>query len=343
MTTGDANTDADDSDSDDSQADADDPVVVLDCVVMTLSEDVATGKGMNLLQNFKDGIFLSITPQSLLKRADKNKLDSTLSGSVRTFKREVNWNAINYNANILSIGSDKIEVVGRPTLTTFVGKSASFDSGNTITGAVSGQYGGTSIETPTGTKIKVTPQIADNGKVDLDIDMSSSVFVRKRENFQEIPISNQTLQVLRTQMQTQLRLSFGETGMVGGNYQRETSYVRTGVPLLGQIPLLQYVFAREDLTHTKQSILFLVTPRRQKEVRKAFKASLSVLQNRQLFPQLSAFLKANVNYLGSFSNHALIYHEAWDKSSLYHRGDVLQMPRSELADEAGSIRTFLYY
>ena len=311
-------------------------VVIFDCILLSLSEEVSTGKGTNLLENFTDGIFLTLTPQSMKKTSTKGT-DPSLE---RIFSSAITWGAINYNANILNVGDHRIELIGRPTLSTYLGTAASFNSGTKVTGGVSGGSGGSLVNIDIGTILSITPLAIEGDRVKMQIDAESSAPLEK---LAEGSIAQQTIAILKTRVATTMQLKFNETAMIAGNYQRETTYDRSGVPLLEKVPLVQYFFSKETNKMAKQSILFLVTPRRKKDKENRFGQHMKGTEKYKKFPEIHQFLQKNHEFLSDISTEALIYQDIWPKLEHYHRGDVLQLPETPAQRQAHSLREFIYY
>jgi type II secretory pathway component GspD/PulD (secretin) len=57
-------------------------------------------------------------------------------------------------------------------------------------------------------------------------------------------------------------MQFGETLVLGGLSEKEDSVVRDGVPILQDVPVLQYFFSNEQTVDFHKSVLILITPRR---------------------------------------------------------------------------------
>jgi len=56
-------------------------------------------------------------------------------------------------------------------------------------------------------------------------------------------------------------MEFGETLVLGGLSEKETSVTRDGVPVLQDIPGVQYLFSQKDTNDFQRSVLMLITPR----------------------------------------------------------------------------------
>jgi type IV pilus assembly protein PilQ len=62
-------------------------------------------------------------------------------------------------------------------------------------------------------------------------------------------------------IQTQVLVSNGDTVVLGGVYEQSTSEGNTKVPLLGDIPILGYLFRTTSKTESKSELLIFVTPK----------------------------------------------------------------------------------
>ena len=56
-------------------------------------------------------------------------------------------------------------------------------------------------------------------------------------------------------------MNYNETLILSGLSEKETELTRDGVPLLQEIPLVQYFFSRQTTTDFNKSVLLLITPR----------------------------------------------------------------------------------
>ncbi|MGL5720614.1 MAG: tetratricopeptide repeat protein, partial [Alphaproteobacteria bacterium] len=123
-------------------------VVILDCFLLRVSEETATTKGSNILNNFT----VNLTPQSADYNMVKTGGGTTLT---QTFKRNITWSTIKYNLNIANAVDRRVEVIARPTLSTYEKKKSTFFSGKTLRGGISGTTGGSIGEVQTGITLEV--------------------------------------------------------------------------------------------------------------------------------------------------------------------------------------------
>ena len=66
-------------------------------------------------------------------------------------------------------------------------------------------------------------------------------------------------------VQTQVLVNNGDTVVLGGIYEQTTSSGENKVPLLGDIPLLGYLFKSTSKAENKSELLIFVTPKILKE------------------------------------------------------------------------------
>ena len=86
-----------------------------------------------------------------------------------------------------------------------------------------------------GVNLRVTPNIAANGLISLQIDGSLSVFV---------PTTGSEYATDTNTITTQVNVQDGQTLIIGGLIKREETESEGGVPLLHRIPVLKYLFKR---------------------------------------------------------------------------------------------------
>lgn len=64
---------------------------------------------------------------------------------------------------------------------------------------------------------------------------------------------------------TQVLVNNGDTVVLGGIYEQSSVNTTTKVPLLGDIPILGYLFRSQSKTNSKAELLIFVTPKILKE------------------------------------------------------------------------------
>lgn len=234
-------------------------MILIDLVIMIAEETATESYGVNLL----DGLNLSLSSAatgtgfySWGQSISKVSANRTITGG-NAFSIS---SAAGYTLNIANVNGNRNEVIARPTLTTLSGKQATFSSGNDIVVATSGN-GDNSIAGPynLGLNLIVTPTLLAGGRVSLNIQAN-----RKAVTAGSAPTGSnfdQSLYTGHTQITSTVEMNIGDTLILGGLSERTDSSSNDAVPLLGDIPGLQYFFRRETNTQYRKSVIFLVTPR----------------------------------------------------------------------------------
>ena len=235
------------------------PMVVLD-VAFIRTEDVASSSyGVNLLQNLT---FVFGVNKSTVDIATRN--DGAETREVVVTRRRQSGTGgvdalITYSLNIANATDNRSEVLAKPSLVALDRVPSTFFSGRNITLGVAGQLAGSSIVTdrPVGVGLAVTPTFIDSETVALAIRVQRSFIedVNLNINF------NQSLQASRNVVSANVVLKMGQTLILSGLSEQETQRSFGGVPVLKDIPLLQYLFSTRTTENFTSSVLVLITPR----------------------------------------------------------------------------------
>lgn len=131
------------------------------------------------------------------------------------------------------------------------------------TGAPTGQYNeSTSIQTATvGLVFDVLPQISDRNVVMMAIRPSLTSLVSTQTVAGANGGIQATLPVIdHRETDTMARVRSGETIMIGGLIQKQTSNTRTGVPILMSLPGLGRLFSKTVVTERTSELVIFLTP-----------------------------------------------------------------------------------
>lgn len=101
-------------------------------------------------------------------------------------------------------------------------------------------------------KLEVTPQITPDDRVKMDLKVSKNT--RGAVGLDGNPAID------AREVETQLMVNNGETVVLGGVFEQNKSKNQDKVPLLGDIPLLGYLFQRNTNSTSKRELLIFVTP-----------------------------------------------------------------------------------
>ncbi len=108
---------------------------------------------------------------------------------------------------------------------------------------------------PTGTILTVTPHVYKEEGISyivLNIDAERSTFA----------VSDLTSEIKKTSATTQVVMLNGEETVIGGLFSNEATTVRTGIPILKDLPWwffgLRYLFGSDNVTLTKKELVILI-------------------------------------------------------------------------------------
>lgn len=102
--------------------------------------------------------------------------------------------------------------------------------------------------------LKVRPQITPDGKVIMTVQVNKDTADPSLSTAYGIAIDTKNVQ-------TEVLVDNGGTVVIGGIYLQDDSNTVTKVPLLGDIPLLGYMFRKTDKSTNRNELLVFLTPR----------------------------------------------------------------------------------
>ena len=109
-----------------------------------------------------------------------------------------------------------------------------------------------------GILLDITPEIDEKGMITLKINPSIS------ETVNDIGTDNASRTIppdlLRRQIASVVKVKDGEHAILGGLITSKTGTKVNKVPLLGDIPLLEYAFKREEKIETVEELVLIITP-----------------------------------------------------------------------------------
>jgi type II secretory pathway component GspD/PulD (secretin) len=103
-----------------------------------------------------------------------------------------------------------------------------------------------------GVRLRFTPTIGADGSITAELHPEFSQIIGFNNNF---PI------IANRKVDATLRVHDGETIVLGGLFQDIDSETVTKLPLLGDLPVLGGVFRNRQRNHTKDEVVFFITPR----------------------------------------------------------------------------------
>ena len=109
-----------------------------------------------------------------------------------------------------------------------------------------------------GISLVVTPTVLPDGTVRMKMRPRSAQIVGEVES---VATQNKYPRVTESMIETLARVPDGHSLVVGGFYGESQSNDKTKVPLLGDVPVLNFFFKSKDAAKEKTSLVFIVTPK----------------------------------------------------------------------------------
>ena len=232
-------------------------MAIIDVVILRTNELSTSSTGINLLEN------LAVTIQQSSNKVSTS-VDSAAYTSVSTLTRNVGLGtsasgAIAYSLNIANVSGQNTEVVSRPSLQVLDRQPAQFFSGSKISIGLAGTVGGSSTlnEVNVGLSLSVTPTFIDENQLLLNVKATHTFF----EPITGTSTFSQSLQTSRNMVSAATKIRINETLVLSGLTERELMTGTSGVPILKDIPGLQYLFSKNTLQNFNKTVLILITPR----------------------------------------------------------------------------------
>lgn len=296
-------------------------MVLVDVVMVSTQETITTSKGVNLL----DALTLQLG--SVSAPAFSKTFDSS-SGMGNVITRTVTIPALAYSLNIANASSATNEVLARPTLAAIEGQPSEFFAGTNLNAGVvsTSSLGSVSVipvDKRFGVKLAITPTFLADGMIQLKVD-AQRTFLNADTNNAGF---SYRLDIAETTTNANVVMKPGDTLMLSGLSEKQTSRTRSGVPVLQDVPVVQYLFSNKRDIDFQRSVLILITPRQSVYSAKAAQntstgesESLDALRERMGFSaKTPANIEAILNHLATTGFYRQFRQgdvalERWDRS-----------------------------
>jgi general secretion pathway protein D len=251
------------------------PEVIVDVAIMQVNRDKAHTLG--------------VSPPTSVTVALQNNINNTASsttttttnntGSTSGTPNQVNLNRLgNLNATDFTVtipqatasalfSDSDTKLIQNPQIRSVDGQKASLKIGERVpvaTGSFQPGIGGVGINPlvntqfqylDVGVNIDITPRIHSTGEVSLKISMDiSSVTGQSNIGGISQPIIGRKL------IEHEIRLRDGEVSLLGGMLEDSQTKSISGIPGLGSIPILKYLFSQSQTDHSQNEIVFVLIP-----------------------------------------------------------------------------------
>ncbi len=247
------------------------PEVVVDVGVLEVDRDTLRNIGLSWPGSIG---FALQPPQSVLNQVTTNPTTGTTNTPNLTLDNLANLNATNFaitvssaTANLLLTDSNT-KILQNPRIRASDGQKASMKIGSRIpiaTGSYQTGAAVTAIASPlvdtqfqyidVGVNIEMTPTVHFDHDVTLKmkIEVSSESGQTTISGVTEPIISQRTVEQV-------IRLREGEANIIGGIVNRQDLINITGIPGLGELPILRYIFGSKSREVIDDEIVFVLVP-----------------------------------------------------------------------------------
>jgi tetratricopeptide (TPR) repeat protein len=298
-----------------------DRMVLVDVVMIRTEDSITTSKGVNLLSALNLQFGSSTQPAY-----GRTTVSQAEAGVTTIVQRAITVPALTYTLNIANANKNLNEVLARPTITALEGVRSEFFSGTVLNAAVvSGgtgfNSGSVSVEKRYGVRLALLPQILENGMVRLAID-ASRTFLKPPSS--DIAFTYK-LEISEILVNANVVMQLGDTLILSGLSERESTSVRDGVPVLQDIPVAQYLFSRKTQTEYQKSVLILITPRPAAYTWLSEETKAALSKKRDAFSPSMDVLRARYSdWFKPYPNLASVFHHfnAADLYREFRTGDV---------------------
>jgi type II secretory pathway component GspD/PulD (secretin) len=297
-------------------------MVLVDVVMVRTEDTISTTRGVNLLSA------LNLQFGSASAPAYSEQFNQTVGTEGTTLlTRAITVPALSYSLNIANANSNLNEVLARPTLAALEGMRSEFFSGTSLNAAVvsgGGGLGGSSVsvEKRYGVKLAISPQILKDGMVRLTVD-ASRTFLKPPSS--DIGFTYK-LEISEITANANVVMRLGDTLILGGLSEKETTNNRDGTPFMQDIPGVQYLFSRQAKTDYQKSVLILITPRPASYtwLSDASKAEYAKKPDDPFTPSLDVLRARYSDWFKPYPNLASVFHHlnAADLYREFRTGDV---------------------
>lgn len=273
------------------------PSAMIEVTMIRTEESVQKSFGVNLMDGLNLGrSFTQAADGSITKTSQLyNTMASATTAAPVGATVSVTQGFLNYSMNIANSLYTKNEVIARPTLAAVDRLPSVFFSGGNLSIKVASSVAGTAstvVDKSIGVVLSITPTFLDDDHVLLNIRASRS-FIEDNPD-----TTNVALHLTRNSINASAMVKFGQTFILNGLIEREKDQSQNGVPVLQDIPILQYLFSKQVTLDYNRQILTLITVRRlidsDDSVVKA-KDSQGSLSTHKLSDEVDAFMSLQNN------------------------------------------------
>lgn len=296
-------------------------MTLVDVVIIRSEERHSTSKGVNLLNGLSSTLSGTLWSMSDSRTIDKYGANS--GTTTYTINPSFSLSA-SYSLNIFNDNYDRNEVLARPTLVALDNTKSEFFTGSVFHVELPGAAGsvGAVEKVPVGVRLEVTPLFLNDEEVQLSV-TAGRAFIEGQSA--DAGFSNFT-QVTQNSVSANVAMKFGDTLVLSGLSEKETQNLRDGVPVLQDLPGIQYLFSNEATLDYTKSVMVLITPRKPGYTHKggASQMASNAWTSRQKDPKFLKQLKETGDWAAPAPNMAAVFHHLRGSAyfTVFRSGDL---------------------
>lgn len=225
------------------------PLVVLDTQILEVDEGVAKQLGFEFPSAVLSTTYSEITPPA--QSNGQAGIILGLQGLTRTplsLAAELNF----------LVSTNQARILEDPRITTVSGRTASIRAGETVnilttTGGGTGTVATTQVQSfQTGVTLDITPVVNAGGFITIELHPTVN---------SEAGVSAAGVPNIQTRdTTTTVGLRDGQTLVIGGLIEDDSTRTVQKIPLLGDLPLIGKLFQDANVSHTRNELVITVTP-----------------------------------------------------------------------------------
>ncbi|HSD37901.1 MAG TPA: type IV pilus secretin PilQ [Rhodocyclaceae bacterium] len=147
------------------------------------------------------------------------------------------------------------KIVSRPRVMTSDQMEALIEQGVELPYQLATSSGATAVSfRKANLSLKVKPQVTPDGRIALTVDVN-------KDSPNTLLSTSSGIAIDTKHVSTQVLVENGGTVVLGGIYQQDTKNLTNKIPLLGDLPILGYLFRENERSDSKTELLIFITPR----------------------------------------------------------------------------------
>ena len=237
---------------------------VIEITMIETYEATTNTSGINML----DGLnaILTIDGSNAVTSASGSSTDTKTRGNTWLLANASSTASVTYSLNIVNSGLNQAKLLSRPAMTVIDRVPSVFFAGSNISLGIAGDAytAPTVVDKTIGVSLSVTPTFVDEDNVLISMRTSNAGISSALTN-----IPDALLQQTRNSMRSSAIMKFDETIVLNGLRQESAGIINSGVPILKDLPLLQYLFKSNTESATSLNYITFLTLRRPTPPKKA--------------------------------------------------------------------------